>query len=154
APPGIHRKRGEWRRLNPTFLQFLDQGPRFRLGKPSADFSSKTQRVAIKVANEQCPEDARMLRLLGVAADDQLLFLDALGFEPRVRSSRAIRCVCTLRDDAFEPEAAGLAQYLIAGFGKVLAVKQPVWRSGHNLLKQRLALCQGPRAQIDAVKMQ
>jgi hypothetical protein len=40
-----------------------------------------------------------MLRLLGVAADDELLFLDALGFEPSVVSSWTIRGVGPLGYD-------------------------------------------------------
>src|SRR3984893_9907569 len=95
-----------------------------------------------------------MLGLLGIAADYRFLFLNALRLEPRIRSSRTIRRIGTLRDDAFKGKSAGVTQYLIAWLGKMLAVKELVRRVGHNLLEQRLALGEKSRTQIDAVEMQ
>ena len=95
-----------------------------------------------------------MLGLLGIAADYQFLFLNALRLEPQIRSSGTIGRFGTLRDDAFEGKSAGVTQHLIAWLGKMLAVKELVRRLGHNFVEQRLALGERSRAQIDAIEMQ
>ncbi len=81
------------------------------LGEPGPDAAREDELALVVVDADEQAADARARSLrLGEAADDELLALDALDLEPVTRSTREVRAVAALADDALEPVFAGLLE--------------------------------------------
>ena len=85
----------------------------------------------------------------------ELLPEHAFGFHPMLAAPRHIRPVCLLRDDAFEPHAAGLNQYVVTRLVEVVVIAQAkgLGRCRDHLGKQPLPLLQGNAPHIAPVEI-
>src|SRR5262249_28313312 len=92
--------------------------------EPGTDLAGVHEPPALVHATEKrADSDAGALRLR-VAADHDLLLLEALDLEPVGAAGAAIRRVAFLRDDPFEPELAGVREEVGAVADDVIAVAQ------------------------------
>ncbi len=123
APRGCI-ERQERRRRRGARLELFHQVAPLGVRKAGPDFAGEAQAFALESADQQRTQRARMLRLLGIAADDQFLLLDAFRLEPGIVSARLVRRLGPLRDNAFQSKIAGPLKYRITGLNEMLAVSQ------------------------------
>jgi hypothetical protein len=88
-----------------------------------------------------------------IADDDKLLPLTAFGLDPIASATTAVWRIDTLRNDAFEAEAADMAQHGRTSLDEVLAVADRAVRPFEQMFQLLLAGEQRIAAQIDPVEM-
>src|SRR5690606_3427051 len=130
-----HRRSAPLERLEP-------RGERAErpLVEAGADASGVPERLAGTLAHtdEQRAEAGPGARGVGITDDHELLALQALRFEPALRALLAVAVGRAFRDDAFETQAARLAEERAAVAFDVLAVADRIGRFREQLREQRL----------------
>ncbi len=112
------------------------------------------QLAAFELAEQQRRERPPLLVGDAVAADDELLVAEAFDLQPARRPARHVRLVGLLGDDAFEAEAAGLRENLVAMSDDVFAVADGVGRALQQLAQDLFAVRQRLIAQVAPVELQ
>src|SRR6185369_4482650 len=154
---GFRRRRGiECRFAGLEPRETLLQRAQGKLVEARADLTRIAQRAATRLvhAEQQRTETRPRAGRVRVTDDDELLPLQTLHLQPTARALLAIWVVGALRDDAFEPEPAYLAQKDVAAFFDVLAVTEHIALPVEQRGQQRLPIAQRCAAQIPTVEVQ
>ena len=131
----------------------LDQLRRIEAGADAAGVAQLALRVII--ADEQRAKTLAAAFGIGVADHDELLAIAAFDLEPAAASPRPVGLGPPLRDDAFQLEAARLAQERRAAADLVIAVAQHALRLRRNDLgESRLAILERRAGQVPAVAIE
>ena len=127
-----------------------------RLGpiEARAHLARENQSLLLVNTDQQSSEPFGVLRLIGEAPDDELLFVDAFFFQPCLCPTGAVNRVRSLGNNPFEAHAAGLGEDVLAGTFEMLAEMQMGMLSRNDGAQCLLPLQQGPAPQIDAIEVE
>ena len=158
-PVGTRRARrppGEGRRRLRERIEAATEVRQSTAAEASADLADVDQRSVIVVhAKQQCPDTASLALGFGEAADHELLLLDTLRLLPAAPATGFVRCVASLRHDALEGHAAGMAEERLTVADHVIAVaKDGAARAVDEGTQHLLALLERAAGEVAAVEVQ
>src|SRR5262249_22158866 len=155
-PPCTGWTPGEGRVCDLEPGQPLAERDRLARAEAGADLAD-VQELAVRVvhAEEQCADPGAPSFGIGKAADDELLLLDTLRFQPAAPAAGFVGGVAAFRHHALEGHAAGVAQESLAVACDVVAVSQR--RTGAARIEHRaqgaLALFERSAGEIATIEV-
>ena len=125
------------------------------VGKAGARASSVAQFAVLVVAEHQRPHGMRVGARRRKACDHQLLAVRTFALNPVVATAGMISGIGAFRDDAFQPQFAGMLEQRRSRFGQRFAQTQrsAFWCLRQQPRQRRLARPQRLRFEIGAVEM-